>query len=126
MEDSTTPTAEAYATVLGNEASPEMRRMLVAHHDAERRTLTAEGLSASVGRRRSKHWANRVYGKLGRLVGERLQFTPFSVHVGSIVLFGGNRHVITWTMRPEVSRALELLGWVDGQRQAVPRAPLAP
>ena len=114
MEDSTTPTAEAYATVLGNEATPEMRRMLVAHHDAERRTLTAEGLSASVGRRRSKHWANRVYGKLGRLVGERLQFTPFSVHVGSLVLFGGNRHVITWTMRPEVSRALELLGWVEG------------
>ena len=114
MEGFTPPTAEAYATVLGNKATPEQRRLLVAHRDAQRCTLTAEGLSASVGRRRSKHWANRVYGKLGRVVGERLQFAPYAVHVGSIVLFGGNRHVITWTMRPEVARAMELLGWVEG------------
>jgi hypothetical protein len=111
-EGETTPTPSAYAAAIQAEATPLGRDLLVAHYNAERQTATAQGLSAAVGRGLVTTWANLHYGRLARAVGEAVGFAPNRVRVATFVLFGGNVHAITWTMRPEVAKALELLGWV--------------
>jgi len=57
--------------------------------------------------------ANAQYGRLGRLVGEQLDYNPAQERLGTLVTFEKRRGVWYWLMRPEVAEALERLGWVE-------------
>ena len=85
-------------------------KMLRAHYYAPNRTVTAAQLSKAVGYG-TYNAANLNYGKLGRLVGEQLDWLP-SERSGVLLTFKKTANEWHWTMRPEVAQALELLGWV--------------
>jgi hypothetical protein len=108
--------AHCYAAALRDVASHH-RRMLVAHYNAANRTVTATELSKAVGWPPGKGSANLHYGKLGRLVGERLGWRPLPKHtVNVLVSFKKLAREWHWIMRPAVAKALEQLGWIEGQK----------
>jgi len=100
--------------------APHQMRMLQAHYHAPNRTLTATQMSKALGYPKYGG-ANIHYGKLGRLVGEQLGWRPLpELTVFVLVTFDKPGREWHWIMRPAVAKALERLGWVDGEHPAIP------
>lgn len=87
-------------------------QMLRVHYHATERTVTAKELADLVGYT-SYSVVNAQYGRLARLVGERLDYNPETERLGTLVRFKKRHNVWNWLMRPEVAEALERLGWVE-------------
>lgn len=109
------PSPHQYAAALheiGAAVTPVQIHILRLHFEAPRRTITATGMSQAFGY--SYQFANLHYGRLAHLVGEKLDFSPDSVHLGSLVEFEKRNDEWHWIMREELAQALEILGWVEG------------
>jgi 5-methylcytosine-specific restriction enzyme A len=109
-----TPSARQYRaafTALSDQITDNQRLMLRRHYHAPARTATARQLARAVG---YGHYgaANGQYGPLALLVGDQLGYRPNKTRLGTLVTFEHRRGEWHWLMRPEVARALELLGWV--------------
>jgi hypothetical protein len=109
-----TPSASQYRaafTALRDHITDNQRLMLRRHYRAPSRTITAGGLARAAGYDYFGT-ANRHYGGLARLMGEHLGYSPSVTRLGTLVTFDHRQGHWHWLMRPEVARALELLGWV--------------
>ena len=109
------PTPEQYAAAFRKlrGVTDTQLQLLRLHYHAPHRTITATQMARSAG---YDHYsvANSQYGRLGRLVGERLEYNPVQEKVGTLVTFDKRQGEWHWLMRPEVAQALEQLGWVEG------------
>lgn len=86
-------------------------QMLRIHYHAHEQTITAKELAQAMGY--SHHTtANMMYGRLARLVGEQLGYSPEPEKLGTLVTFEKRKGEWHWILRPEVSQALETLGWI--------------
>jgi predicted HNH restriction endonuclease len=86
-------------------------QILQIHYDAPEQKITAKQLSQAIGY--SHHTtANMMYGRLARLVGEQLGYSPEPEKLGTLVTFEKRKGEWHWVLRPEVAQALETLGWV--------------
>lgn len=86
-------------------------QMLRTHYYAPERTITATEMARAMGYKRYSP-ANSQYGRLGRLLGEQLDYNPMQERLGTLVTFDKRQDEWHWIMRPEVAQALERLGWV--------------
>jgi 5-methylcytosine-specific restriction enzyme A len=86
-------------------------QMLRVHYLAYERTITAKQFSQAMG---YSHHAtiNMMYGRLARLVGDHLGYSPEPEKLGTLVTFDKRKGEWHWILRPEVAQALETLGWV--------------
>jgi hypothetical protein len=106
---------DALGTIVGGLPDSYLR-MLRAHYDAPDRTITATSLAAAAG---FKTWssANLHYGTLGRMLGERIWFQPWSAASGPVWTMiiasaadrTANEGHWQWRMRPQVTFAIESL-----------------
>ena len=100
--------------------APHHLRMLQAHYHAPERTLTATQMAKAVGYN-GFGVANLHYGKLGRIIGDALGWTPLpTTFVGVLSEFEKPEREWHWIMRPAVATALEQLGWVQEEHSAIP------
>jgi putative restriction endonuclease len=113
--------ADEYVTAFRSPGvAPYHRRMLQAHYHAPDRTLTATQMAKAVGYD-GFGVANLHYGKLGRIVGTALGWTPLpTTLVGVLAEFEKPEREWHWIMRPAVAAALEQLGWVSDEHSAIP------
>jgi len=115
------PSQEQYANAFRKLAnvSDSQIQILRLHYHAPDRTITASQLAAAIG---GRHYAaaNSQYGRLGRLIGERLEYNPMKERLGTLVTFDKRHGEWHWIMRPEVAHALEMLGWVEGDHLLLP------
>ena len=113
--------ADDYILAIGKLAlAPHHMRMLQAHYHAPDRTLTATQMCKILGYPKH-HAANLHYGKLGRLIGERLAWEPLPEQtVFVLVTFDKPGREWYWVMRPPVAEALERLGWVQDEFAQMP------
>jgi putative restriction endonuclease len=113
--------ADEYVTAFRRVAvAPHHLRMLQAHYHAPDRTLTATQMAKAVGYG-GFGVANLHYGKLGRLIGDALGWTPLpTTLVGVISEFEKPEREWHWIMRPAVAAALEQLGWVQEEHPSIP------
>lgn len=91
--------------------APHYRKMLRFNYFAPNRTLTATEMAKAMG---YDHYtaANLHYGKLGRMVGEKLGLNPLPKYkVNVLVDFEKPEAEWTWIMKPAIAEAIELLGW---------------
>ncbi len=120
-EGSAAPSAEQYLAAFGKLSSvtDSQIQMLRLHYNAPGRTITATQLSHAAG---YSHYsiANSQYGRLGRLVGEQLEYNPMKERLGTLVTFEKRQGEWHWIMRPQVAEALERLGWVEGTAILLP------
>jgi hypothetical protein len=111
------PTVAEYITAfraIEQKMTPNQRRLLIAHHAAQGRVMSATRLAECVGFE-SHTAANLQYGILARQVAEQLAMEVPGVDVGILVDFVdpgrvANEHYL-WVMRPNVAQAIEDLGW---------------
>ncbi len=95
--------------------APHQLRMFQVQYHAPERTLTATQMSQALGYP-TYAAANLHYGKLGRLVGEQIGWTPLPEQtVFVLVTFEKPGSEWHWIMRPAVARALEQLGWLEAE-----------
>ncbi|AQU99676.1 HNH endonuclease [Desulfococcus multivorans] len=94
-------------------------QLLRLHYHAPEHTVTATQLAELVGYS-SYSVANLQYGRLARLVGERLDYSPEPEYLGTLVWFEKRHGEWHWIMRPEVAQALEQLGWVESTGVLLP------
>ncbi len=100
--------------------APHHMRMLQAHYHASNRTLTATQMAKALGYPTFAS-ANLHYGRLGRAVGTALGWDPLpSTLVYVLAEFEKPEREWFWIMRPAVARALENLGWVEGEHSEIP------
>lgn len=94
-------------------------QMLRTHYYAPDRTITATEMARATGH---EHYAfaNLQYGRLGRLVGEKLEYNPMQERLGTLVTFDKRQGEWHWIMRLEVAQALELLSWVEEDSLLLP------
>ena len=104
-------------------------KMLRAHYAAPDRTTTATRLARAVGYP-NYNSSNLNYPRVGGLVGQHLGWRP-GMPLKVLVTFENREGEWHWIMRPQVVRALEVLGWVtetdereDGSMQLPERGPL--
>ncbi|HJT76981.1 MAG TPA: HNH endonuclease [Gemmataceae bacterium] len=113
--DSAAPSADQYITAFRKVRSvtDSQIQMLRLHYNAPQRTITATQMARAIGYR---HYsiANSQYGRLGRLVSDQLEYNPMKERLGTLVTFEKRQGEWHWLMRPQVARALERLGWVEG------------
>lgn len=111
------PSPEQYTTALRRlpRVTDLHLRMLRLHYSAPDRTITADQLAHALGYEHHAT-ANSQYGRLGRLVGEMLDYNPMRERLGTLVIFEKRDGEWHWLLRPQVATALELLGWVRGVR----------
>jgi predicted HNH restriction endonuclease len=93
-------------------------QMLLAHYSAVNRQMSARQLAAAVGISKF-NVANLHYGKLGRLLCSALGKDSVADNVSSLVSMippgeDGNKEWL-WTMRPEIAKALQQLGFVPSK-----------
>jgi hypothetical protein len=81
-------------------------QMLRMHYHAPDRTITATEMTRAAGYNHYS-FANSQYGRLGRLVGEQLDYNPMQERLGTLVTFDKRQGEWHWLMRPEVAQALE-------------------
>ncbi len=94
-------------------------QILQIHYQAHEKTITAKQLSQAMDY--SHHTtANMMYGRLARLVGEKLDYKPEPEKLDTLVTFEKRLGEWHWILRPEVSKALEALGWVINELQRLP------
>lgn len=87
-------------------------QMLRTHYYAPDRTITATEMARATGHEHYS-FANSQYGRLGRLVGEQLEYNPMQERLGTLVTFEKRQGEWHWLMRPQVAQALESLDWVE-------------
>ena len=92
------------------------RRILLTHYHAPGQTISATQMSKAMGYR-NHGGANLHYGILGKRIGENLGWGKPNLHV--LVEFEKPEREWLWIMRPEVSRALERLGWTDADYSTI-------
>jgi 5-methylcytosine-specific restriction enzyme A len=100
--------------------APYHLRMLQANYHAPDHTLTATKMSRALGYSKY-HAANLHYGILGRLVAENIGWRPIpptTVYV--LCTFKKPGREWHWIMRPQVAKALERLGWIEGENPINP------
>lgn len=116
-----TPTSAQYAVAFRKitNLTDSHVQMLRIHFHSPKQTVTATQLAQALG---YKHYsiANSQYGRLGRLVGEQLEYNPMQERVGTLVTFEKRNREWHWLMRPQVAEALETLGWVEGSGFLLP------
>jgi len=104
--------------------SAEQLSILQHQYDAPSRSATATQLAASASIRGGHPTVNALYGRLGHMLADEMDFTPDQRDIGTyrwwaVLSSGwvssGSRFV--WQMLPEVSDALEILGWVAPTEQ---------
>ncbi len=107
------PSAQRYADAFGaiEDLPDSYLRMLRAHYAAPARRITATRLARAVGYP-NYNSANLNYPRVGRLVGEHLGWRP-GMPLEVLVTFERPDNEWHWIMRPQVARALEMLGWVS-------------
>ena len=119
-------TTEDYIAALRSlSMAPHHLKMLQAHYAAIERTLTALQMAKAMGYH-NHHAANLHYGKLGRLVGDALGWNPSrdeaqgadAVYILAEFKKPGKNWL--WIMRPELSTAMENLGWANEQESILP------
>ena len=87
-------------------------QILQIHYHAHEKTITAKQLALAMGY--SHHTTvNMMYGRLARLIGEKLGYNPEPEKLGALVTFEKRKGEWHWILRPEVSQALEALGWIE-------------
>ncbi len=87
-------------------------QILQIHYQAHEKTITAKQLAQAMGY--SHHTtANMMYGRLARLVGEKLGYNPEPEKLGTLVTFEKRKGEWHWILGSEVSQALEALGWIE-------------
>lgn len=111
MSDKTTeaPSAEQYATAIRAVSLTDSQlRMLRIHYGAPLQTVTATQMAESLGYTRYSI-ANAHYGRIGRLVGDKLEYNPMKERLGTLVTFQKRNDEWHWIMRPQLAEALEIL-----------------
>lgn len=115
------PTASQYVAAFRSvdNISDAQLEMLRLHYHSPERTVTATAMAAAQG---YHHYsvANSIYGRLGRLVGDALDYNPMKERLGTLVTFEKRNNEWHWIMRPEVAGALDELGWVDSPNILLP------
>src|SRR5260221_6240968 len=112
-----TPNVEAYSSALSQPFVKDLhKRILVAHKNTQNQLAGAPELAAHFGRRHP--FINLHYGRLGRLVAEFLDLRlpvysrgplwTTALAAGGIM---GRRKLWYWQLYPEVSKAIDTLGW---------------
>lgn len=96
----------------GSDLTESHIQMMRIHYYAPERTITATQLARAVGFN-GYPVANSQYGRLGRLVGEQLDYNPMQERLGTLITFDKRWGEWHWIMRPQVAQALESLGWVE-------------
>ncbi|MBW4522620.1 MAG: HNH endonuclease [Scytolyngbya sp. HA4215-MV1] len=87
-------------------------QILQIHYHAHEQTITAKQLAQAMGY--SHHaTANMMYGRLARWVSEKLNYNPELEKLGTLVTFEKREGEWHWILRPEVSQALQVLGWIE-------------
>lgn len=115
MSDKTAeaPSPEQYATAIRAISLTESQlRMLRLHYNAPLRTVTATEMAESLGYSRYSI-ANAHYGRLGRMVGDQLEYNPTKERLGTLVTFRKRDGGWHWIMRPQLAEALEILHLVE-------------
>lgn len=97
---------------------PHHLKMLQLHYYASNRTLAASQMSKAMGYK-NFNASNLHYGKLGRLVGEIIGWAPKTI-LNVLVEFEKPGSEWLWIMRPEVAKAIEKLGFADGNQTIIP------
>ena len=118
----TAPDPVQYASALRDVCVTEpQRQILQFHYNAPARTITATECANTLGFKRYST-ANLLYGKLGRRVRDLLGLVGDSIdqRLGMLVTFEKRNDEWHWIMRPQVARALELLGWVKPSTRLLP------
>lgn len=114
------PSAQQYEDAFRSlDLSETHRDMLKIHFHAPERTITATQMANAIGYPRYGA-ANMHYGRLGRLVGESMEFDPLEERLGTLVTFEKRYGEWHWIMRYQVARALENLDWVGVSEAALP------
>lgn len=118
------PTTEDFKAVfdilqIDGKLTDAHKKMLCAHLCSPKQIITASKLALAAGYVNFRQ-ANLEYGKLGRKVGERLNYFPrikngraiptWCIATGTSKSANPEGHY-EWTLRPEVKEALEKLGW---------------
>lgn len=91
------------------------RDMLIIHYNAPNQKITARQMTALLGW--EGQWANTAYGKLGRKIASQLDWRPpetredGSFIVAALVTGSVEDGRFIWTLRPEISDAMEQLRW---------------
>lgn len=79
------PSVQQYEHAFSSlDLSETHRNMLKVHFHAPERTITATQMANAIGYPKYEA-ANLHYGRLGRLVGESLEFDPLDEHLGTLV-----------------------------------------
>lgn len=115
------PSPEQYAIAfrrLGRVTDTQIQ-MPRLHYNAPERTISATQMAHAAG---YSHYsiANSQYGRLGRLVGDQLEYNRMKERLGALVTFQKRQGEWHWIMRPQVAEALEQLGWVEGTAILLP------
>lgn len=115
------PSAAQYEAVLRNlELSDEQRLMLGFHYNAHNRTANFTQLARAAGHS-TYRYANTVYGRLGRKLGEEIgmQFletsgSPFySSAIGTDNPYRDKKSDFQLVMHHELAKAIAMLGWFE-------------
>jgi len=114
-------TARDYSRALRQiKPAPHHKRMLQAHYHAPERTLTAKQMSRAMGYQGYRA-ANRHYGELGKLVAQALRcHLRGHLPLWALVTFTQPHGEWHWTLRPEVAKAIEQLGWTGDNATTLP------
>jgi predicted HNH restriction endonuclease len=113
--------SEDYLTAFKQIAiAPHQSLMLQAHFHATNCDITAKQLSRALGYRNFRA-ANAHYGKLARLVGEKLGWKPLpEQYLGILVTFEKPEKEWHWILRPAVVEAIKQLGLIEGTSPILP------
>jgi hypothetical protein len=111
------PTVAEYVTAfraIEQKMTPNQRKLLLAHHAAQARVMSATRLAEQVGFE-SYAAVNLQYGALAGQIADQLAIEVGDVVLGILVDFVdpgqvANEHYL-WVMRPNVAQAIEDLGW---------------
>jgi 5-methylcytosine-specific restriction enzyme A len=95
-------------------------KMLLAHYFSPEKTLTATQMAKAMGYK-NFNAANLHYGRLGRIIGEKLGWNPMpDVALNVIAEFEKPEREWLWIMREEVINAIEMLGLVENDQVIIP------
>lgn len=97
---------------------PSYLEILRYHYRRPGRTTSGAAIASAIG---FKDWnpVNLHYGRMGRLVGKQLGVKQ-TMPLGVLVDFKKVGQGWHWTMKPQVAKALESLGWVDANFVLLP------
>lgn len=127
---SSIPTVPQYVAAFAGvrpRMSAEHLSIVQSQYRAPSRTATATQLAASANIRGGHSAVNAQYGRLGHMLADEIGFQPDQRDIGTyrwwaVLSSGwttsGSRFV--WQMLPEVTDALEILGWVSSGGQSLP------